>query len=93
MNIRVLPYLDDFLFMASTSSKASAMAEFIMTEFRTLGLEVNYAKSVVNPTQRIEQLGMVVDTVKESLKSLSDAGIISKFPSETCSLPRENESL
>ena len=64
MNIRVLPYLDDFLFMASTSSEASALAEFIQTEFRTLGLDVNYEKSVVNPTQRIEQLGMMVDTVR-----------------------------
>ena len=54
MNIRVLPYLDDVLFMAATSSEASALAEFIMTEFRTLGMDVNYEKSVVNPTQRIE---------------------------------------
>ena len=53
MIIRVLPYLDDFMFMASASSEASTMSDFILTEFRTLGMDVNYEKSVVDPTQRI----------------------------------------
>ena len=50
--------------MASTSFEASALAGFILTEFKTLGMDVNYEKSVVNPTQRTEQLGMIADSIK-----------------------------
>ena len=41
MSIRVLPYLDDFLFLAPTISEASALAEFITKEFWSLDLDVD----------------------------------------------------
>ena len=50
--------------MASTSFEALALAELILNEFKNLGLDANLEKSVVNLTQRTEQLGMIVDTIK-----------------------------
>ena len=60
---RVLPYLDDFLFMSSSYSTALGLSSRFQSDFRNCGLLVNLEKSVSMPVQRLKHLGMMVDTV------------------------------
>jgi len=59
--LRVLPYLDDFLVSRVGLSRAEARA--VLALFEELGFLVNFEKSVLDPTRRIENLGFVIDTV------------------------------
>uniref|UniRef100_A0A7S3JZP5 Reverse transcriptase domain-containing protein n=1 Tax=Aureoumbra lagunensis TaxID=44058 RepID=A0A7S3JZP5_9STRA len=58
--IRVLPYLDDFL--CALQNMPQAVADEARRVFERLGFLINFAKSVLVPTKRIENLGFVVDT-------------------------------
>lgn len=63
LGIRTLSYVDDWLFAASSREEASALAAFVLWLFSFLGFEVNKAKSVTDPRQEMEFLGMIVDTI------------------------------
>ena len=57
------PYLDDFLGSASTESAAARAAVAVAQLFHKLGILVHDKKSILQPGQRVEHLGMLVDTV------------------------------
>ena len=59
--VRMLPFVDDFLFLARSRRAALELREQVLQLWETLGLERNEKKGVFEPTQVIEHLGMEVD--------------------------------
>jgi len=60
-NVRCLPYMDDFLFLFATRELARMGAAFIDATLTALGLKRSIKKSVWEPTQRLQHLGLLVD--------------------------------
>ena len=61
--IRVLPYLDDFLFMARGFWQCVRLARKVGADLVRAGLRINVPKCVTRPTQQLIQLGFDVDVV------------------------------
>ena len=61
--VRVLPYLDDFLFATPTHSQASLLAEQVDLLLHRLGLIRNVNKGVWTPVTQLQHLGVTVDTM------------------------------
>ena len=62
--MRVLPYMDDFLILARSRREALRCQHRAQQVLDKLGLRRNPKKGQWEPTQRIEHLGLEVDTVK-----------------------------
>jgi len=60
--IRVLPYLDDFLILASSTDEAIVARNGAQDLLQRLGLRRNVNKGQWEPAQRIEHLGVEIDT-------------------------------
>ena len=63
MGVRLLPYLDDFLFMSPSFGETLELADRILRDFIDVDFVVNLDKSVLHLAQSITQLGMIVDSV------------------------------
>ena len=61
--IRVLIYLDDFLFLAATVEEAVKNTQLVVTLLQSLGFTINLKKSLVIPTQVITFLGFQIDSM------------------------------
>lgn len=61
--IRVLPYLDDFLFCLESAEEAEQAAKYIDNLLLSLGLRRNRTKGSWLPVQRIEHLGFAIDSL------------------------------
>lgn len=66
--IRLISYLDDILIMSSTQSEARIHLEKSITLLERLGFLINWKKSITDPVQSIEFLGLVVDSKSLSLR-------------------------
>lgn len=64
LGIRCLAYLDDFLFAASTRALAIIHTSVALKLLRSLGLQINEAKSETTPKQAIVFLGFKFDTTR-----------------------------
>ena len=64
LNLRVLPYCDDFLFFFRSREDALRGREQIQLTLDYLGLKRNPKKGDWEPTQRCRHLGLLVDTAK-----------------------------
>lgn len=62
--IRVLPYLDDFLFVASSQDEALHNRKIVGDLLIRLGLSRNESKGMWDPAQVVIHLGIGVDSVK-----------------------------
>ncbi|XP_029963540.1 uncharacterized protein LOC115400030 [Salarias fasciatus] len=60
---RVFAYLDDFLLCASSKEKSERDTRKLMDRLYSLGFNINPVKSCLSPTQRIEYLGLEIDSV------------------------------
>ena len=60
--VRCLPYLDDFLFAFNTQKQAKRAATTIDALLLRLGLARNKEKGCWRPTQRLQHLGMIIDS-------------------------------
>ena len=67
--IRVLPYLDDFMFMKSGFRQCASLALRVERDFVRAGLEINAPKCSPVPAQPRRQLGFVVDFEEGSFRS------------------------
>uniref|UniRef100_A0A1X7TMA5 Reverse transcriptase domain-containing protein n=1 Tax=Amphimedon queenslandica TaxID=400682 RepID=A0A1X7TMA5_AMPQE len=61
-SIRLIIYLDDILIMGSTQSEVKAHLQKAIALLEKLGFCINWKKSVVEPSQFIEFLGLVVNS-------------------------------
>ena len=61
--IWIAGYIDDFLIQADSVEKCRLHAEICILVFHFLGYEVNFKKSVLDPTTKIEHLGFIFDSV------------------------------
>jgi hypothetical protein len=62
--MRVLPYVDDFLCLAATRAEALRCRDRVVYVLRRLGLTRHPEKGFWDPTQRLEHLGLEVDTAQ-----------------------------
>ena len=67
INIRIIVYLDDFLLMSQTIEDLEMARDTLIFLFQQLGFVINLKKSVLTPTQLIEFLGLMIDSVTMSL--------------------------
>ena len=63
----VLALLDDFLVVADDKHSCQSTLQALLNLLRYLGFAINYSK-LVNPTQRLTFLGIVLDTIKGTLE-------------------------
>ena len=70
--IKVLPYLDDFLFAARSRDKAFVLRDRIEQDMFNAGLRINFEKGTRIPTQSIRHLGFDVDTAEGVLRVPQD---------------------
>ncbi len=63
LGIRLLPYLDEFVFMSPSFVGASELAARILRDFQNVGFVVKMDKSVLHPSHSTTHLGMIVDSV------------------------------
>ncbi len=64
MGIRILNYLDDWLILAQSQAVLTSHKTLLLSHLDCLGLGVNFAKSILSPSQRVSFLGKVIDTVQ-----------------------------
>ncbi len=61
--IHILNYLDDWLILAQSQALLCEHRDIVLSLLSRLGLQVNWEKSKLTPTQRISFLGMEFDSV------------------------------
>ncbi len=64
MGIRILNYLDNWLILAQSQAVLTSHKTLLLSHFDCLGLRVNFAKSILSPSQRVLFLGTVIDSVQ-----------------------------
>ncbi|GJP63963.1 hypothetical protein CLOP_g20986, partial [Closterium sp. NIES-67] len=60
--VRVIPYVDDILFLCSTQAHAQATCQRIVIDLKAARLVLNSKKSKLIPTQHLRFLGVELDT-------------------------------
>ncbi|XP_030293378.1 uncharacterized protein LOC115593839 [Sparus aurata] len=60
--LAVLPYLDDWLIVSPTAEQAVRDTAVLLGHVNQLGLTVNYSKSSLTPSQKVDYLGMTLDS-------------------------------
>ncbi len=64
MGIRILNYLDDWLILAQSEAVSTSHKNLFLSHLCCLGLRVNFAKSILSPSQRVSFLSTVIDSVQ-----------------------------
>ncbi len=64
MEICVLNYLDDWLILAQSQAVLTSHKTLLLSHLDCLGLRVNFAKSILSPSQRVSFLVTVIDSVQ-----------------------------
>ena len=70
--IRVLPYLDDFLFLEQGEQACLQMSRRVESDFFAAGLQINKEKCCRTPSQQIRHLGFDVDLAAGKFSVPSD---------------------
>ncbi|KZS02517.1 Uncharacterized protein APZ42_000419 [Daphnia magna] len=65
--IRLVIYLDDILILGSSKESLTEDVGLVRSVLKTVGFIVNEEKSIYEPSQNIEFLGLIVDTITMSL--------------------------
>ena len=74
INIKMLIYLDDMLLMGHSIEEISMCRDTVIFLLQYLGYVINWKKSVLTPVQKIEFLGLKVNSVNLEI-SLTDEKI------------------
>ena len=61
LNIRVLIYLDDILLMSQSIERLLVARDTVIFLLQHVGFVINFKKSVMEPVQTIEYLGLVIN--------------------------------
>lgn len=65
--IRCLLYLDDMLVLGSTPEELTQNFRFCQGILSSLGFTINWKKSIAGPTQKIEFLGFIINSIEMTL--------------------------
>ena len=68
LQIRMMIYIDDIIIMAQQEKHILMARDTTLYLLESLGLTVNYAKSVLKPEQKLEYLGIEINTQMMNLK-------------------------
>ena len=68
LSIRLVVYMDDMLLMAESRQKLTEHVQLTLFLLENLGFVVNSKKSILVPSQEIEFLGMIVNSISMDLK-------------------------
>jgi len=76
--IRMVAYLDDFIVLFGSAEEARKLRdEYLLPLLQKLGLVLEYSKSTLEPVQRVEMLGLVIDSEKQVIEVPEDkVGVI-----------------
>ena len=66
--VRLIVYLDDILIAGPSTETTSLHTNWVIRLLSQLGFVINHKKSILNPTQEIEFLGLLVNTTTMTLK-------------------------
>ncbi len=64
MGIHILNYLDDWLILAQSEADLTSHKTLLLSHLCCLGLRVNFAKSILSPSQRVSFLGTVIHSAQ-----------------------------
>ncbi len=64
MGIRILNYLKDWLILAQSEAVSTSHETLFFSHLCCLGLRVNFAKSIMSPSQRVSFLATVINSVQ-----------------------------
>ena len=67
LGIITLHYLDDFIFLSDSAESLAKDVNYVLSTLDSLGLTINFDKSCLVPSQRIEFLGFILDSVLMSV--------------------------
>lgn len=62
IGVRILNYLDDWLFLAQSKEELCAHRSLLLSHLESLGFRIKLSKSLLSPSQRISFLGAVFDS-------------------------------
>ena len=87
--MRLIVYIDDILILAESRTLARDDVTSLIYLLENLGFEINKPKSILEPTQSIEFLGLSVNSVHQELNLPS--GKVKKMRAETWHLLESNQ--
>ncbi len=64
MGIHILNYLNDWQILAQSQAVLTSHKTLLLSHLDCLGSRVNFAKSILSPSQRVSFLGTVIDSVQ-----------------------------
>ena len=67
LNIRIVIYIDDLLVFGATLEEVEQARDSVIYLLKNLGFVINYKKSILTPTQIIEFLGVLIDSLKMTM--------------------------
>ena len=62
--VQVFPYINDWLVVSPSRSKALQDTKFTLHALRNLGLQINYKKSHLVPSQTVDYIGATLDALE-----------------------------
>lgn len=66
--IRILSYIDDYLICSSSREQVVKDAEMVLNHLSSLGFRINMIKSLLQPSQQTEYLGLRIDSLSYRVK-------------------------
>jgi hypothetical protein len=63
LGIRLIPYIDDFLFICSSASEFAAVQSRVLSDFAKAGFVLSIDKCQLQPSHVIQFLGFVIDSL------------------------------
>ena len=68
LGIRLVIYLDDLLVLGSSYDECASSVVIVIQSLESLGFLVNFKKSETDPTQCIEYIGLIIDSLSSSFR-------------------------
>ena len=90
MGVRLIAYIDNILVLAESQELAKDHVRRVVYLLTCLGFQINKEKSVVEPVQTLEFLGLTVDTVSIELRLPGEK--IKQIRAESCNMMRESKT-